>query len=117
RFMRSGVIKYVAGGAQAAARAGKEPGPETSLVKLAASLHSAYNGDLALQIEGAQGMLTGKDAPRRGMFQQLFVGQWGMRLGGGTEQIQRNVIGEGGVGPPGGARARKTRPLQRLSQR
>ena len=35
-----------------------------------------------------------QDAPRRGMFQQLFVGQWGMRLGGGTEQIQRNVIGE-----------------------
>ena len=111
-FMRTEVIKYMGARAQAAVRAGKQPGPETSLVKLAASLHSAYNGDLALQIEGAQGMLAGKDAPRRGMFQQLFVGQWGMRLGGGTEQIQRNVIGERVLALPGEPRPDKTLPFK-----
>jgi alkylation response protein AidB-like acyl-CoA dehydrogenase len=111
-FTRTEVIKYMGARAQAAARAGKEPGPETSVVKLAASLHSAYNGDLALQIEGALGMLTGKDAPRRGMFQQMFVGQWGMRIGGGTEQIQRNVIGERVLGLPGEPRADKTLPFK-----
>jgi alkylation response protein AidB-like acyl-CoA dehydrogenase len=111
-FMRTEVIKYMGARAQAAVRAGKEPGPETSLVKLAASLHSAYNGDLALQLEGAQGMLTGADAPRRGMFQQMFVGQWGMRIGGGTEQIQRNVIGERVLGLPGEPRPDKTAPFK-----
>jgi alkylation response protein AidB-like acyl-CoA dehydrogenase len=111
-FMRTEVIKFMGARAQAAARAGKQPGPETSLVKLAASLHSAYNGDLALQIEGALGMLTGSDAPRRGMFQQMFVGQWGMRIGGGTEQIQRNVIGERVLGLPGEPRPDKTLPFK-----
>jgi alkylation response protein AidB-like acyl-CoA dehydrogenase len=111
-FMRTEVIKYMGARAQAAVRAGKQPGPETSLVKLAASLHSAYNGDLALQLEGALGMLTGQDAPRRGMFQQLFVGQWGMRLGGGTEQIQRNVIGERVLALPGEPRPDKTLPFK-----
>ena len=98
--------------AQAAIRAGKQPGPETSVVKLNASLHSALNGDLALQLEGALGMLTGPDAPRRGMFQQMFSGQWGMRLGGGTEQIQRNVIGERVLGLPGEPRPDKTAPFK-----
>jgi alkylation response protein AidB-like acyl-CoA dehydrogenase len=107
-FIRTEILKYLAARAQAAARAGKQPGPETSLVKLGASLHSALNGDLGLMLEGASGMLTGADAYRRGMFQQLFVGQWGMRIGGGTEQIQRNVIGERVLGLPGEPRPDKT---------
>jgi alkylation response protein AidB-like acyl-CoA dehydrogenase len=111
-FVRTEVIKYLGARAQAAVRAGKQPGPETSVVKLNASLHSALNGDLGLQIQGAGGMLAGPDAYRRGMFQQLFVGQWGMRLGGGTEQIQRNVIGERVLGLPGEPRPDKTLPFK-----
>ena len=111
-FVRSEIIKYLGARAQAAARAGKQPGPETSVLKLNASLHSALNGDLGLRIQGAGGMLTGPDAHRRGMFQQLFVGQWGMRLGGGTEQIQRNVIGERVLGLPGEPRPDKTLPFK-----
>jgi alkylation response protein AidB-like acyl-CoA dehydrogenase len=113
-FVRTEVIKYLGARAQAAIRAGKQPGPETSVVKLNASLHSALNGDLGLQIQGAGGMLARDDAYRRGMFQQLFVGQWGMRLGGGTEQIQRNVIGERVLGLPGEPRTDKTLPFKDL---
>jgi alkylation response protein AidB-like acyl-CoA dehydrogenase len=113
-FIRTEIIKFLGARAQAAVRAGKPPGPETSVGKLSASLHSAHNGDLGLQIQGAGGMLTGSDAYRRGMFQQLFVGQWGMRLGGGTEQIQRNVIGERVLGLPGEPRPDKTLPFSEL---
>ena len=113
-FMRTEIIKYLGARAQAAIRSGKQPGPETSVVKLNASLHSAANGDLGLQIQGTGGMLAGSDAFRRGMFQQLFVGQWGMRLGGGTEQIQRNVIGERVLGLPGEPRPDKTLPFSEI---
>jgi len=111
-FIRTEIIKYLGARAQAAARAGKQPGPETSVVKLHASLHSALNGDLGLMLQGAAGMLAGDDAYRRGMFQQLFVGQWGIRIGGGTEQIQRNVIGERVLGLPGEPRPDKTLPFR-----
>ena len=94
-FMRTEIIKYLGARAQAAARAGKQPGPETSLVKLARRCTRRTTATSRCSSRARGGMLTGaRRATRRGMFQQLFVGQWGMRIGGGTEQIQRNVIGE-----------------------
>jgi len=111
-FINAEVIKYLGARAQAAVRAGRQPGPETSVLKLHASVHAARMGDLGLLLQGAGGMLTGGDAYRRGMFQQLFVGQWGMRIGGGTEQIQRNVIGERVLGLPGEPRTDKTLPFK-----
>lgn len=113
-FVHGEVIKYLGARSQAAARAGRTPGPESSVLKLNASLHAARMGDLGLAIQGASAMLTGPDARRDGMFQQMFVGQWGMRIGGGTENIQRNVIGERVLGLPGEPRADKTTPFKDL---
>ncbi len=113
-FIRFETLKYLGWRAQAAIRAGKQPGPETSVMKLAASRNSARNGDLAMAIEGAHGMLYRGDAYRQGLFQQTFIGQWGIRIGGGTEQIQRNVIGERVLGLPGEPRLDKTLPYKDL---
>jgi alkylation response protein AidB-like acyl-CoA dehydrogenase len=45
-------------------------------------------------------MLYDDDAIQHGYWQQQFLGQWSSRIGGGTEQIQRNVIGERVLGLP-----------------
>ena len=113
-YTRFEVLSWLGQRAKARAKAGLPPGPEMSLMKLAVSQRVAADGDLALSLEGADGMLSGADAPDDGTFQQLFLNQWSVRIGGGTEQIQRNVIGERVLGLPGEPRPDKSAPFRTL---
>jgi hypothetical protein len=59
-------------------------------------------------------MLINEDTTQNGLWQQLFLGQWGVRIGGGTEQVQRNVLGERVLGLPGEPRPDKVLPFREL---
>jgi alkylation response protein AidB-like acyl-CoA dehydrogenase len=83
-------------------------------MKLAISQRVARDGDLTLALEGPAGMLHQADAPSAGLWQQMFLNQWSVRIGGGTEQIQRNVLGERVLGLPSEARPDKTLPFRDL---
>jgi alkylation response protein AidB-like acyl-CoA dehydrogenase len=107
-YTRSELLRWLGQRAAAAVRAGKAPGAETSVAKLFASVHLERNGDLAMAIEGADAMLYAGDAYDDGFWQQQFLNQWYARIGGGTEQIQRNVIGERVLGLPSEARPDKS---------
>jgi alkylation response protein AidB-like acyl-CoA dehydrogenase len=113
-FIRFEILKYLGRRAQAARRNGGGAGAEASVLKLAMSQHVARNGDLALALEGAPGMLLHRDAPYGGFWQQSFMNQWGIRIGGGTEQVQRNVIGERVLGLPPEPRPDKHVPFREL---
>ncbi|HEX6313086.1 MAG TPA: acyl-CoA dehydrogenase family protein [Acidimicrobiia bacterium] len=113
-YTRFELMKFLGQRAQAAARAGRPPGPESSVLKLAVSNNVARNGDLVLALEGANGMLHHDDAPDGGFWQQQFLGQWGVRIGGGTDQVQRNVIGERVLGLPAEPRPDKSMPFREL---
>ena len=113
-YTRFQILRWLGQRAQAAARSGQALGPESSVAKLVISDHSAQNGDLALAIEGAAGMLSGRDAFESGFWQQQFLGQWGVRIGGGTEQVQRNIIGERVLGLPPERRPDKTEPFRSI---
>ena len=82
------------------------------MAKLAISEHTARNGDLALAVQGPHAMLSGRDAYEDGFWQQQFLGQWGIRIGGGTEQVQRNILGERVLGLPSEPRPDKTEPFR-----
>ena len=69
-------------------------------MKLAFSRHIAETADLLLNLEGASGMLGVAAAPDGGFAQQQFLTQWAIRIGGGTDQIQRNIISERVLGLP-----------------
>jgi hypothetical protein len=99
-YIRFQIVKYLGQRAQAARRNGAAVGAEASVLKLAVSENVALNGDLALALEGATAMLLHGDAPYGGFWQQQFLNQWGTRIGGCTEQVQRNVIGERVLGLP-----------------
>ena len=84
-----------------AASKGVAPGPEVSVAKIAVSDRLAMQGDLVEEIMGASGMLWGSDAPDDGYWQSMvFNGQWMARIGGGTEDVQRNIVGERVLGLP-----------------
>jgi alkylation response protein AidB-like acyl-CoA dehydrogenase len=113
-FTRSEVLKYLGLRVQGALREGRPPGPESSVLKLAVSRHVSLNGDLALALEGPAAMLNQDDAPYGGFWQQQFLTQWGVRIGGGTDQVQRNVIGERVLGLPADPRPDKSVPFREL---
>jgi alkylation response protein AidB-like acyl-CoA dehydrogenase len=107
-YTRFEILKWLGERARAAAKKGNPMGPESSVMKLMISDHVARNGDLVLAIEGADAMLYAGDAFEDGFWQQMFLGQWGIRIGGGTEQVQRNILGERVLGLPPEARPDKT---------
>ena len=86
--------------ARAATQAGKKPGPEVSIAKLATSGLAHTARDINLDIEGAFAMLTGEDAPHGGRYQQIGLRAHASSIAGGSDQVQRNIIGERVLGLP-----------------
>lgn len=113
-YTRDAILKYLGYRVRTAAAAGRMPGPESSVMKLAVSARYEVGGDLMLEIEGPAGGLVHDDAPYGGRFQDLFMSQWAPRIGGGTDQVQRNIIGERVLGLPGDIRADKDVPFREL---
>jgi alkylation response protein AidB-like acyl-CoA dehydrogenase len=93
-YSRMQIQKYLGYRVRTASLRGEQPGPESSVMKLAVSLHLHEIGNLVMAMEQAAGMLSGASAIDDGRWQMEFLGQFGARIGGGTDQIQRNTIGE-----------------------
>ncbi|MBK9179025.1 MAG: acyl-CoA dehydrogenase family protein [Acidimicrobiales bacterium] len=83
---------------------GETPGPEASVKKLLADEHGQRLMELAKDLAGAGGMLT--DAGPLGT--EVAEWHWGylfsraLTIGGGTGEVQRNIIGERILGLPRG---------------
>lgn len=99
-FTRYEILRYLGYRVQTAISQGRTPGPESSVMKLAFSQHIASTTDLLLNLEGPSGGLGVSAAPDGGFWQQHFLSQWSIRLGGGTDQVQRNILAERVLGLP-----------------
>jgi alkylation response protein AidB-like acyl-CoA dehydrogenase len=97
---RAQVLTYLGYRLRTAASRGVPPGPVASVMKLAYSRHVAMTGDLVMALLGAAGTLSDGASPDDGRWQQMFCGQYSVRIGGGTDEVQRNVIGERALGLP-----------------
>ena len=104
-YIRGTVLRYLGDRVLTAMRTGGQVGPEASTIKLGVSRFMERLGDAATRVLDAEGLLeggppgsTGNDS--YGRLQDMFLGQWSSRIGGGTEQIQRNLIGERALGLP-----------------
>jgi alkylation response protein AidB-like acyl-CoA dehydrogenase len=106
------IAGWTAQRALAARRLGRPPGPEGSIGKLTAS-HVARGAAAAhSRIAGAEGMLTGPGSPAEGMVAEVLVSVPAQSIAGGTDEIQRNILGERILGLPREPDASKDRPFQ-----
>jgi alkylation response protein AidB-like acyl-CoA dehydrogenase len=116
-IIRAGVIKYLGFRLRTAMSKGRMPGPEASVLKLAYSQHLAKTGDLVMSLIGPNATLWGDDAPDNARWQDQFLSQWASRIGGGTDEVQRNVIGERVLGLPRDPVTDKDVPWRELVKR
>jgi len=93
-YTREQIQRWLVYRVRTAAARGVEPGPEASILKLVNSHHVEHLGSVVMTILGTTGTLWHEDAPDDGFWQDVFLFQWSSRIGGGTENIQRNILGE-----------------------
>ena len=99
-YTRAQLQRWLVFRVRTAVAKGVPPGPEASILKLLNSHQVEHVGDLLMSILGADALLWDADAPDGGFWQDMFLMQWSSRIGGGTEEIQRNILGERVLGLP-----------------
>jgi alkylation response protein AidB-like acyl-CoA dehydrogenase len=76
-----------------AAAEGREPGPEGSVTKLLTTRGQAAAADTALLALGEEALLDN-------VWTEFALGSLGLRIGGGTDEILKNIIAERVLGLP-----------------
>jgi alkylation response protein AidB-like acyl-CoA dehydrogenase len=79
---------------------GDDPSATSSLKKLLLAGFVRQASDLGLEMEGPFGMLSGEGAPAGGTLQARFLDAPHLRIAGGTDEIQRNIVAERILGLP-----------------
>jgi alkylation response protein AidB-like acyl-CoA dehydrogenase len=82
-------------------RSGTKPtGAEANIAKLLMSEISRLAGEIAGLVGGLDAVLVGDDAPEAGLLSDIIQYSPAPSVYGGTDQIQKNIIGERILGLP-----------------
>jgi alkylation response protein AidB-like acyl-CoA dehydrogenase len=92
--------RFTAMRARAAAEAGKPPGAESSVGKLIATRNARLVRDLGPELLGPYGTLVNDDAPDGGATAATTLYTPCLSIMGGTDEIQKNIVGERVLGLP-----------------
>ncbi len=106
------IAGWTAGRAEAARKSGRPPGPEDSGSKLRGTAMIKRLASLGMRVEGPAATV-GTDDPDE--WQSLFLMSPSLSIRGGTDEIQRNILGERVLGLPPEPRVDKDRPFGEAS--
>ncbi|MFM7536844.1 MAG: acyl-CoA dehydrogenase family protein [Acidimicrobiales bacterium] len=118
-YMHGKVAQFTNRRAAAALKAGQTPGPEGSLGKLMWTANMRRTSDAVSQILGPRLIADTGEWGTYGWSEQV-LGAPGYRIAGGSDEIQRNIIGERVLGLPAEPRVDKDVPFseaQRLARK
>lgn len=97
--VRSEILRFLRYRTQTALSQGKAPGQEASIMKLAFARYMKLLTETALAIQGPAGQVY-DDGSGANMWLRRFVHAPSLRIAGGSDQIQANIVGERALGLP-----------------
>jgi alkylation response protein AidB-like acyl-CoA dehydrogenase len=114
-YVESEVARLTVRRARDTARAGRPPGPEGSGTKLRGSSMFKAAADLALGLLGPESVAADPDdAEAVDEWRTLFLTAPSISIRGGTDEIQRNIVGERVLGLPPEPRVDLDRPFREI---
>lgn len=113
---RQETLKYLGYRMRTAMSQRRMPGPELLTLKLAFANHWRLSAETAIAMLGADAMLWGDDAAEDNQWGHHLLSQFAIRIGGGTDEIQHNIIAERGLGLPREPLPDKDLPWRSLSR-
>lgn len=113
-YISDTILRLHGGRIRSATLAGNDAASVASVMKLGYALHVTRTTELALDVLGAGGMLSAGSADNGGRWEMEFTGAPATRIGGGTDEIQRNTVGEKVLGLPSEPRDDRTLPFREL---
>jgi alkylation response protein AidB-like acyl-CoA dehydrogenase len=99
-LVRERILGYVGQRIRAAVLAGRDPGPEGSIAKLAGSTLMRRVADLGVAISGPAGIAWPAGDDRGDRWAMAVLGAPGGAIAGGTSEVMKNIIGERVLGLP-----------------
>jgi len=94
---------------------GGQPGPAASVGKIVASTQLQEITSAGVDLQDQYGVIDDEAlSPMEAVFQKLWAYSPGARLGGGTDEIMKNIIAERVLGMPGDIRTDKDTPFRDL---
>jgi alkylation response protein AidB-like acyl-CoA dehydrogenase len=113
-YIRTRIMGFIGQRTRAAVKAGKAPGPEGSIGKLAGAQLSRLSSDLGIAIAGPGGQAWDSTRPPDGRWAQSVMSAPASRIAGGTDEVQRNIIGERVLGLPKDPQVDREIPFREL---
>lgn len=113
-FVAERVLELLQARLKGAILDGRRPDVDGSVLKILWSEGGHRKAEAANWLQGADALLSGADAPSKGLWQSQLLARGAGTIGGGTSEVHRNGLGERALGLPREPRLDRDQPFKDL---